>query len=191
MPTFLSDPSLALYALLAVTFIVTAAVWYRRRDRKSLLAMLVAGAVLVGLYLIDVSFDSPREEATKRVEAMAAAASAGDPARFVEHLSPKFAINGGDRERVRNSGVWNLIRQHSARVAVWGYGKGEFEEINENEIEIGFYCKGEAAGFQGALLRFAKGRFVRDPDGKFRMKGIKFYSVEGGRDREEPIPGFP
>lgn len=191
MPTFLSDPSLALYALLAVTLIVALAVWSRRRDRKSLLAASISAALLLGLYLIDVSFDSPREEATKRVEAMAAAATAADPARFVEQLSPKFTINGGDREKVRNSGVWNLIRQHSARVAVWGFGKGEFQEVGADEIEIGFYCKGEAAGFQGALVRFAKARFVRDPDGKWRAKGIKFYAVEGGRDREEPIPGFP
>jgi hypothetical protein len=189
MPTFLSDPSLVLYALLGVAFIISLAVWSRRRDRKSLLAVGGAGLLLLGLFLLDRAFESPREEANRRIETLAAAATAVNPDLFVEQLSPSFKHNGADRERVRTAGFWNLIRQHNARVAVWGFGKGEFEEIGDNEIEIGFYVKGEAAGFQGALIRRAKARFVRDRDSAWRAKGIKFFSVE--ENREEPVPGFP
>ncbi|QEL20068.1 hypothetical protein [Limnoglobus roseus] len=191
MPTFLSDPSLSLYGLLAVVFIVALAVWYRRRDRKSLIAAGVTGLLLFGLCLIDLTFESPREEATRRVQTMAVAASAAtlDPARFVEQLSPTFQHNGGNREKVRTSGVWGLIRQHNARAVVWGFGKSEFEQIGENEIEIGFYCKAEATGFPGPGVWYAKGRFIRDPDGQFRAKGIKFINIQDRSDAT--IPGFP
>jgi hypothetical protein len=36
-----------------------------------------------------------------------------------------------------------------------------------------------------------KAQFVREPDGAYRMKTLRFYSVEGGQRSEDPPPGFP
>ena len=123
MPTFLSDPSLSLYLVLAVAFVIALAVWYRKRDRKSLLAALAFGLLVLGLYLIDASFESPREQANRRVLAMAEAATARDPARFVEQLSDSFNYRGATKEQMRTAGIWTTLRNFNARVAVWGFGK--------------------------------------------------------------------
>jgi hypothetical protein len=189
VPTFLSDPSLSLYLVLAVAFVIALAVWYRKRDRKSLLAALAFGLLVLGLYLIDASFESPREQANRRVLAMAEAATARDPARFVEQLSDSFNYRGATKEQMRTAGIWTTLRNFNARVAVWGFGKGEYEEIGENEIEIGFYAKGEAA--QGFRWYFMRARFIRDPDGQYRVKTVKFYLPEGNRTNEDAPPGFP
>ncbi len=98
MPNFLSDPPFLLYAILFIGFVVAGAVWYRLRSRKSLIAVTAIGALLGVLILIDRFVESPREESVRRVEAMAAAATARDPTRFVEQIAKSFAYNGKTRE---------------------------------------------------------------------------------------------
>jgi ABC-type nickel/cobalt efflux system permease component RcnA len=190
VPAFLSQPPTALYLVLAVGFVIALAVWYRRRDKKSLLAMSGFGAILLGIYLVDRSAESPREQANRRAQAMAEAATAQDRARFLEQLSDSFNYNGANKEKMRTSGMWDLIRNYNARIAVWGFGTPDYVEHGENEIEIGFYVKGESPGHL-PLTRFIRARFVRDPDGQFRAKTVKFYSTDGGLNREDPPPGFP
>ncbi len=191
MPNFFSDPPFLLYAILFIGFVVAGAVWYRLRSRKSRIAVGVFALLLGALILIDRFVESPREESVRRVEAMAAAATARDPTRFVEQLAKSFAYNGKTREDVRNSGIWNLIREYNARVAVWGLGKDDFQILSDTEIEFGFYAKGEVSGQPGALVRHIRTRFVKEADGAYRMKSMKFYSLQNGNRAEEPITGFP
>ena len=63
--------------------------------------------------------------------------------------------------------------------------------LSDTEIEFGFYAKGQASGQPGAVLRYIRTRFVKEADGSYRMKSMKFYSLENGNRVEEPIPGFP
>ena len=191
MPNVFSDPPFLLYTILVIGFVIGGAAWYRLRSRKSRIAVAVLAVLLGALILIDRLVESPREESVRRVEAMAAAATARDPARFVEQLAKSFAYNGKTRVDVRNSGIWNLIREYNARVAVWGLGKDDFQILSDTEIEFGFYAKGEAAGQPGAVLRYIRTRFVKEADGAYRMKAMKFYSIENGNRAEEPIAGFP
>ncbi len=191
MPNFFSDPPFLLYAILFIGFVVAGAVWFRLRSRRSRITVAIFAFLLGELILIDRLVESPREESVRRVEAMAAAATARDPARFVEQLAKSFAYNGKNREDVRNSGIWNLIRQYDARVAVWGLGKDDFQILSDTEIEFGFYAKGEASGQQGAEVRYILARFVKEADGAYRLKSMKFYSLQNGNRAEEPITGFP
>ena len=57
------------------------------------------------------------------------------------------------------------------------------QRLLENEIEIGFYCKGESRIQPAVVYRFVRARFVRDPDGQYRMKTLKFFSPDGGMNR--------
>ena len=191
MPNVLSDPPFLLYAILVIGFVIAVAVWYRLRSHKSRIAVGIFALLLGALTLIDRLIESPREESVRRVEAMAAAAKVRDPAWFVEQLAKSFAYNGKTREDVRNSGIWNLIRQYNVRVAVWGLGKDDFQILSDTEIEFGFYAKGEASGQQGAEVRYILTRFVKEADGAYRLKSMKFYSLQNGNRAEEPITGFP
>jgi hypothetical protein len=190
MPTALSDPSLTMYLVLAVFAIVTGALWVKNRTRSSLVRFGIATGILVLLFLIDWLFESPREEASRRVKAMADTATAVNPDAFVENLSPSFNYHGADREKIRHAGAWSLIRQHSARVAVWGLGRDDFMQISENEIEIGFYAKAQAPSNE-AQLRYVKAVFTRDPDGAYRLKTFRFYTPGVSGRAEEPIQNFP
>lgn len=190
MPTFLSDPTQALYLVLIVIPVVAAVPVARNQDRKSLVRFLACCTPLSFVFLIDRLVESPREEATRKVLAMAEAASAADGTRFVEHISASFSVNGKNREQLRASPIWSTIRGHNARVAVWGYGHDTAEDVAGGDLEIGFYAKGEAPS--GVVLRYCKARFGKDPDGQYRLKGIKFFDpTNRGLNAEEPIPGFP
>jgi hypothetical protein len=192
MPTALSDPSLALYVILIVVAAVTGMMWSRNRSRSNKINFGIAAAALIALFLIDWFVESPREEASRRVREMAAAASdPPNPDRFVENVSESFSHNGKGREAVRTSGAWDLVRQHNVRVAVWSLDRSEFQQISENEIEIGFYAKAESPREIPELWRQCKARFIRDPDGAWRVKGIKFYSPGVSGRQEDPIPQFP
>ncbi len=120
----------------------------------------------------------------------AAAATAGDGPGFARHLSERAAIQGADRERVRSSAVWALVRRHEARVSVSGFDRDDARAGSEAEIEIGFLTRAEADG--GAEDRYTVAGFVRDPDGRLRVRTLRFYDpVSRRRGGEQPLPGFP
>jgi hypothetical protein len=191
MPTFLSDPSQSLYLLLAVAFIGSAAAWYLTRKKNARHALLASGLLLLGLILLDVFWESPREQSNRKVLDMMTAATDRNRDRFVSHLAADFNYRGVDREGMKNSRVWDVIRQFDARVAAWGFGTNDFQQISDTEIEIGFYCKGESRTHAGFVHRFVRARFIREADGEYRMKSLKFFSPEGGLNREDTVPGFP
>ncbi len=191
MPDWISDPSPTVYLVLFVFVVAAGVVWLRRRNRRTLV-LLIAAATLLGLvFLIDRLVESPREQATQAVKEMAAAATAANGNEFVRHLSDQASIQGAGKEKVRNSGAWGLVRQYKARVSVWDFGHDSYRRISDSEIEIGFMAKAEAAD-GGFVMRYVVARFVRDPDGQYRVKTVKFYNpADRGMNVEDPIPNFP
>jgi hypothetical protein len=190
MPTALSDPSPALYLILVVVTLVTGAVWFRNRTRSSLINFGLVFAVLVALFLIDWFVESPREQAVRRVQAMVDAANARSPEAFVAQVSPSFNYRGADRERLRTSDVWQIMARYNVRVAVWDFAREDFKPISDSEIEIGFLAKGEADG--KPVPKYVRTRFVRDPDGEYRLRSVAFYDpVQRTRGSEETIQHFP
>jgi hypothetical protein len=191
MPTFISDPPQTVYLVLIGAAVVTGVIAARRQDRKSFVPFGIALGVLLLVYLFDRVGESPREEATRKVQAMAEAATDADPDRFLEHVSASFNMYGADRERLRKSGAWEVIRSTHARVAVWGFGQDAFERLGDTEVEVGFYAKAQTPDGR-FVTRYIKARFVKDPDGQYRVKTMKFYNpAENGLNSEDPIPGFP
>jgi len=192
MPTIFSDPPQALYLILIAGVIVTGTLAARNQDRRSFIRLGIALGLLLVLFLVDRFFESPREEANRRVSAMAAAAMAANPDRFMENVSTSFEMRGANRERLKAAPAWGLIRNHRVRVAVWGFSPDTYEEINDKEIEVGFYLKVEVENPQGMAMWDSRARFVKDSDGQYRLKTVKFYNpAEGGLNAEVAIPGFP
>ncbi len=191
MPTWLSDPSNGLYLVLFVLVVIAGAVWARYQDRRSRNRALVALAAFLVLLLCDLLFESPREQATRKVQEMAAAATARDPDKFVANVSNSFRYGGADRERLRSSRAWEMIRQFNARVAVWGFSRDDSRDLGDDGVEIGFFAKGEAPDGR-FVMRYIRAVFVKDPDGQYRLRTMSFHNpAEKGLNAEDPIPGFP
>lgn len=185
-----ADPPRSLYLVLAVATIITGAVCAYHQTRRSFLAFFGIGSILLALYLLDTFVESPREESSRRVKLMAAAATQSNPRAFLEHVASTFEMNGRRKVDLESSPAWGLIRQYSARIAVWGFTRDDFRQVNDSEIEIGFSAKAEEGG--GAFLqRYVRATFIREGDA-WRMNAIRFYDLKNLENlKEDPVPGFP
>jgi hypothetical protein len=189
MPTFLSDPSPTLLMLLLVATVVAVGLWLRNRKRTNAIVAAVFGLLLLLLVLCDQFVESPREEAIRRVIDMTDAATAVEPDRFVSHVSQSFDYKGAKRDQLRTSGAWSFIRQHRATVTAAAFSRDDFEQPTPDTVVIGFLAKGQLPDGQRGMW-YTKTTFVRDPDGAYRLKGMKFFNPINTRS-EETIPGFP
>lgn len=194
MPTFLTDPTPAIYLILLAFAVVTGAIAARNQDRRSGFRFAIAAALLLLVFAIDKGIESPREEAVRRVNEMAQAADAKNPDKFVEHLADTIEYRGGNspvtvkRDEVRTSAFWPMLRQAEARVTVWDFARNDVKEIDANTLEIGFNAKGESQGTPFPL--YMRATFRKQPDGQWKLTAFASFNFA---NHNEPllIPNFP
>jgi len=194
MPTFLSDPVPAVYLILLAFTVISGAMAARNQDRRSLLRFAIAAAILLAIYGIDKAFESPREQAVRRVQAMAKAADEKNPDAFVAHLADTIEYRGSNqptvlkKEEVRHSGFWPMLRQFDPRVVVWDFARDDVKQIDDNTIEIGFSAKGELRDGTPFPL-YMRATFKKQPDGEWKL--IAFSSFEFAKHNVPfAIPGM-
>ena len=190
MPTFLSDPPQWLYLVLGGFVVITGAITTRKQDRRAVIPFGVAALLLLVVFLIDRFFESPREEASRRVFMMSLAADAKNPDAFVEHLADKVEIQSkpATREEVRKSGFWQLLRQWEVHVAVWNFSRDDVNVIDDNTVEIGFMAKGESGSKQVPV--YGRATFKKQSDGSFKLTAFKATDPMN-RTNTVDIPNFP
>lgn len=188
MPAFLADPSPALLLLLGIAALVAFGVWFRWRNKKVLIAAVALLLLLGVTLLLGSMYESPREEAERRINLMCQAASDYNGGKFVEHVSTSFALGTINREGLKNHPAWMVAKNYKAKVTASGFRRDDFQQISNTECVIGFVGKAEADGMP--LLRYTKATFTKDPDGVWRLKGMEFYNAINTK-QAEPIPYFP
>lgn len=189
MPAFLADPPPALLLLLAIAALIAFGVWFRWRSKKVLLIGIVLLLLLGLTLLLGSMYESPREEAMRRINLMCTAATESKGDSFVEHVSKSFNSSGVKKEALRSSQAWELIKRFSATVTASGFSRDDFQQVNDTEFSIGFMAKAEARD-GGLVLKYTKATFTKDPDGAWRLKDIAFFNPINTK-QQEPIPNFP
>jgi len=195
MPPFLSDPGQPVYLVLTAVVVATGVLAAKNQDRRSLVRFAVALGLLLTLFLLDRVGESPREEATRRVQAMVAAANARDAAGFTEHLADTFEYRGDGgpttvtRERVRTGGFWGILKQYDVRTAAWDFARDDVTELGPDRVEIGFLAKGEADGKPFPL--YLRTTFARQPDGSMKLVALASFDPVQRRNKPVTLPYFP
>ena len=193
MPTFLSDPPQVVYTILAATLLAAGLVWFNRRSRRSLVVFLGLLAAVLAVVLIDRFFESPREEAVRRVQAMARAADAKDNEAFVSHVADKLEYRGSGatitltREQLRQSPFWHQLRQFNAHVATWDFSRSDVIGKGDT-IEIGFMAKGEANGKMFPV--YFRATFSPQPDGQMKMSAFESFDPMKRTNERLDLSGF-
>jgi hypothetical protein len=187
MPVFLSDPSSATYLVLAALVVVTGAVAARWQDRKRVGLFVAALLLLGGLYLLDRLYASPREEAVAGVGELLDAVNQRQTDRFLAHVSDSFDARGLKKADLRRA--VDLARQFDARVAAWNFDRNRvvIHDGPPPAVDVEFDAKGDGPG--GSVPKHVKATFVRDPDGKYRLRTFTTYNIVQ-KQVEEPIPGL-
>lgn len=193
MPTALSDPSTTLYIALIIVVALLALLWMRSRKRNDLIRLLIGGAALLAVFLIDRFVESPREEASRKVEEMAKATETRNWDGVFNHISDSFLYKGPTgtvmdkktfREKVK--GVEKFAEFKG--VAVWDLHRADHRIVNENNFTIGF--RAQASGIPPSQS-FIIAAFTKDPDGQWRMSNFTRYNfAKRENGPPETIPGL-
>ncbi len=185
MPTLLSDPPLVPLVGLAVTGLVVAllGVVFARvlRDEKSWRA---AGRVMAGVggavfllmlawFVCGLCLESPREESVRRVNEMAAAVTAKDWAKFADGVSESF--QKGQMKKADLKGYFEQGKVLNLRAVAWDFALTDPPRVTDSEVVIRFEGKAETDRGE-PLVRHFEATFVKDPDGKFRMKTYRAFN---------------
>ena len=195
MPSFLSDPEFSVYLAIAAVFLITGTVWFNTRSRQSL--TVLGAVVLVGglVLLIDYLYESTREEAVRRAQAMIKAADTRDPEAFLAHIADKFEYRGEGgpktitRDELRHAHFWSILKTHDVHVAAWDFARTDVEHINDDTVEIGFLAKGEGGGKQFPM--YFRATFARQADGQMKLVAIASFDPLKRVNERKSIPYFP
>lgn len=196
MPTFLIDPPQIVYLLLGGLLVVTGGIAAQKQDRRSAIPFALAFLLMLLVFLLDKTSESPREEAVRRTYVMAQAADAKNPDAFVAHVADTVAIQTGQgqtktvtREELKKSGFWGMLRQHNIHVAVWDFSREDVKDFGNGTVEIGFLAKGELPDHNQQMI-YVRTTFTRQSDGSLKMSAFRSYHPTN-HDEVFPIPNFP
>ncbi|OWK38666.1 hypothetical protein [Fimbriiglobus ruber] len=189
MPTWLSDPTTGMYLILFVALVIAAGVWVRNRTRRTLLIAAGLFAALALLGLCDYLFESPREESVRKVREMAAAVNERNNQKFLAHVSDSFTYKNWKKPDAVT--VIELAQRYNVTAAVFDFNRERYNQVSPTELDIVFDARADSVGNERFPMHFGT-RFVKDPDGQWRMKTFAFYDYVSKEDGgEKPLPGMP
>jgi len=109
------------------------------------------------------------------------------PDRFLARVSDSFDMKGLKKADLRRA--VELASRFDAKVASWNFDRNRvvYHDGQPPAVDVEFDTKAEGPG--GTVAKHVKATFVRDPDGKYRMRTFSTYNVVQ-KQVEEPIPGL-
>ncbi len=188
MPTFLSDPSAATYAIMAVMVFVTGVMAAKSRKKKQVIPFALGAAALLALFLIDHFTESPREAVAHKIAAMNAAGQKKDYASLLTNVSDTFTAAGLNKARLKELGERaNAFGVEG--VSLWDATRANYREIDATTAEQGFLV--QAVGSRVDSQRYAVGTFKKEADGEWRLTAVKLYNpLQRTNGPEETVPGL-
>ena len=191
MPTVFSDPAPVLLLVYAIAAILALGVWYRRRDRKSQLALAATLAIVAALVGLSVWFESPREVAIRRVNGVITAMNRYDAGAAMDHVSDRFDYRGVKKSGLRNAALNQLLREQKAVITPWDFDRNDVTYEADGSVTIGFCVnvKGSLGSRPGFYVRAT---CVKDPDGEYRLSGYKVHdsALQKARSPEFIVTGM-
>jgi hypothetical protein len=188
MPTILSDPPLAVYAILGVIVLVLGVLAAKRQKKADGLTFLAGLAILLVWLLIDFMVDSPRESVAKTLKEMEAASQARKYDDLFKHVSETFQYKSLDKKGLRDKAT--LAEQFFPEgVRIWNVNRGNFNQVDETTIEQEF----DVQPVGSPQFRYqCVGVFKKESDGQWRMTTFRLYNVvnEGPTRQEVTPPGL-
>lgn len=172
MPLFLSEPPIIALVTLGVMALILGGLWLRYRRVVLLAGSGLLLVLLVVWVVLGLMFESPREESVRRVSDMADAVTEKNWAKFGENVSESFEAKG--RKKADLKKVFDQGGAFNLRATAWDFALADPPRMTDTEVVIQF--DGKATPPTGEpLLRHFEATFVKDPDGKFRMKTYKSF----------------
>ena len=188
MPFWLSDPSISVYLICGVLLIIFGALWLREPSRKGLIRLVIAVIPLVVVLLCDMLFESPREEAVRRMKAMADATVSRNHTELASHVSESFQFKGLDKRAIIAKAKQAETMSEWQGANVWDFDRSEAKYVDAKTVQIGFLVAG--IGYSTPPF-WCIATFKKDADGQFRLATFTFYNaMQKDKSSEMTIPGL-
>ncbi len=186
------------YVSLAAVGIFLLLAWQQTRKRLWLIGV-GAVAVLAGLYfLLDRTVETDREQVERKVREMAAAVRTRNTDAIFTHISDRFNRNGRDKAQFRQMVDGVLRGRQVEEVEVWDFAFPEDfrgtvtlpgDAAPSETIRVFFHAKAKGGMAPGGPGNPCEGRFVRDPDGQWRLLDFQVFNPVI-TNQPEQIPGL-
>jgi hypothetical protein len=164
------------YLILGVATAVLLALWWRDRKRHWLAGVLGVLFLAGGYYLLSRVVQTPRKEVQRAVEEMAAAVKARDVDRIMSHVSEQFRHGGLDKPAFRQKVESALAQGVVGEVQVWDFKFPQEQPGGEGgPLRVVFEAKPFGGRASGSEFFRVEADFVRDPDGRWRMKTFQVF----------------
>lgn len=190
MPDVLADPPSAVYVLLAVAALGAGFVWFRVRKRPAAIVALALFGLLALVVAADAAFESPLEEADRRLRLMSDAAARKNWAGAFEHVSDQFKYDGRLGKKDIQAAVAKAAGAHNASVRFKPIERDTVEHLPDGGIKVGFVAQADSPQFPNArYVVYVEAVFAKDPDGVLRMRSAKTFKFLE-RKTPETVPGL-
>jgi hypothetical protein len=191
MPVFISDPSPTTYVIIAIMVAALGGFYFRSRKTKDLFPLIGGAAVLLTLILIDRFVESPREEATRKMNEMSAASARKKWDEVFTNVSESFIYKSGSgMTQTDKKGLREKVRSVESMIdkgfVVWNMSRDDFKQMNDTTLEIGFSAKVKD---RDETTSYVKAIFTKDSDGQWRMSSFICYEPINTKERRI-LPGL-
>jgi hypothetical protein len=193
MPNWLADPPFSLYVILLVAAIIPlfAAFFLRppaqKRDQKqkkpstkTILAAIsaIAFLLLLALKTCDRLFESDREQIERKLKEMSDGVRERNLDKVFQHVSDSFRYGTRSKAQLREAGDREL--QQLTEIPIWDV---TIHDVGKDDATATADFGVKAKGPNIPEHQFnCRARFVRDPDGQWRLQGFELFLPPGFKD---------
>ena len=187
MPTLLSDPTRPMYILFGAMVVILGALALRRQKKSDIITFVVAAVLLLVLYIIDRSVESPREQVVRKIDEMKSASQSKKYDDLFKHVSDSFNYKGLDKKALRDKA--HLAEQYFDGIEAWDYGRNDFKIVDDTTVQQGFLVQPKNSN-NPALQRYVVATFKKEGE-EWRLKTFAIYDpIKKTNDAELGIPGL-
>ena len=172
MPDWLADPSMAFYLVLAAFVLILRFLWFRKPERRALVRLGVAAGVLALVGVIDLVFESPREEAVRKTREMARASSESRLDDLFAHVSDAFDYGGVGKAALRSYAESAIRDGRWSGASVWDFDRSYYTQVDDDTIQIGFLV--QPHGYN--VIYYCIATFGKNPQGEYTLTTFELYN---------------
>jgi hypothetical protein len=184
---WLFEGRLSVYIFLFLIVCVLLVLWWQRRDRRLLKGVVAVGFVTLLYFVLDRVAETPQEKVEATIKDMADAVGKNDLDRLFGHIANNFNYRGKDKKAFRER-VQAVLKEYSIKNVRLKEIRFLKMDLDAGRMTVRISATAETNQEWGLAMP-CEGDFVREGDGQWRMKAIRFYHPVL-TDDEWDVPGL-
>jgi hypothetical protein len=180
MPEFLADPSSTLYLALGVLVVITLFLWSKSRKPAGLIAVGVAVALLLAVYLCDKMAESPREQVERKTHEIAAAVTAKNSDQLTSNVAESFRYGGVDKAGVKTEADKAVKQYGLQEIQVWAFARTPVRRDDKTYVQR-FKLKPKGTFTMGVEHFDCEATWVKEADGQYRLQTFELFDPLTGK----------